>query len=82
MSDKRMAYSKKDINNFEQADAWPLIEAYFDNKHLSQLVRHQLESYNNFVTYPGFPSPIFNPFKVTDGIKQKGVEVTKASSAS
>jgi hypothetical protein len=34
------------------------------------------------VTEPGLPSPIFNPFNVTAGIKQKGVDVTKASSAS
>jgi DNA-directed RNA polymerase II subunit RPB2 len=27
---------------------WTVIESYFKNKHLKQLIRHQLESYNNF----------------------------------
>ena len=29
---------------------WTLISAYFDDQHLSRLVRHQIESYNKFVT--------------------------------
>ena len=28
---------------------WTIIESYFKDKHLEKLVRHQLESYNNFV---------------------------------
>ena len=28
---------------------WNIIESYFKDKHLEKLVRHQLESYNNFV---------------------------------
>ena len=32
-------------------EPWDIIEPYFDNNHLSQLVRHQLESYNDFVTH-------------------------------
>ena len=28
---------------------WILIESYFKHKHLKQLVKHQLESYNYFV---------------------------------
>ena len=30
---------------------WDVISSYFDGKHLEQLVRHQIESYNDFVTY-------------------------------
>jgi DNA-directed RNA polymerase II subunit RPB2 len=30
---------------------WTIIGAYFQDKHLERLVRHQLESYNNFVGY-------------------------------
>lgn len=30
---------------------WTIIESYFKNQHLSRLVRHQLESYNNFVNF-------------------------------
>ena len=29
---------------------WTLISAYFEDRHLSRLVRHQVESYNKFVT--------------------------------
>ena len=29
---------------------WSVIESYFKDQHLTQLVRHQLESYNNFAT--------------------------------
>jgi DNA-directed RNA polymerase beta subunit/intein/homing endonuclease len=30
---------------------WTIIGAYFKGQHLDRLVRHQLESYNNFVSY-------------------------------
>lgn len=33
----------------EPQQAWNLIENYFKNKHLHQLVRHQIESYNDFI---------------------------------
>ena len=29
---------------------WSLIESYFDGQHLKRMVRHHIESYNNFVT--------------------------------
>ena len=31
-------------------EPWTLINSYFSGKHLQQLVRHQVESYNDFVT--------------------------------
>lgn len=34
---------------FNDNDAWKVIESYFDNKHLDQLVKHQVESYNDFI---------------------------------
>ena len=30
-------------------DTWKVINRYFENKHLEQLVRHQIESYNDFI---------------------------------
>ena len=33
----------------EIIDCWKVIESYFKNKHLDQLVKHQLESYNDFI---------------------------------
>ena len=37
------------INYIEQP--WSIIESYFRDQHLEKLVRHQLESYNNFVNH-------------------------------
>jgi DNA-directed RNA polymerase II subunit RPB2 len=34
---------------YSPKDCWPLIESYFDKKHLNQLVKHQIESYNEFI---------------------------------
>jgi DNA-directed RNA polymerase II subunit RPB2 len=44
---------------------WTLIESYFKDQHLSQLVRHQLESYNDFVTYQIQKTiDMFNPVQI------------------
>lgn len=37
----------KDINKSEIP--WKIINSYFKNNHLQQLIKHQLESYNNFI---------------------------------
>ena len=42
-----MSKSGKTFSNIEEP--WKLIKLYFDKCHLSQLVRHQLESYNDFI---------------------------------
>ena len=42
-----MNYDK--MSSFNKEDIWVLIESYFKKQHLERLVRHQLESYNNFV---------------------------------
>ena len=44
---------------------WTIISAYFDDQHLSRLVRHQVESYNKFVTEM-IPATIdmFNPVNI------------------
>ena len=34
---------------FNQEHSWSLIKSYFENKHLHQLVKHQIESYNDFI---------------------------------
>ena len=44
---------------------WAVIESYFKDQYLSQLVRHQLESYNNFVTYQIQKTiDMFNPVQI------------------
>ena len=40
------------INHMEYIEEpWDIIGSYFKGHHLKQLVRHQIESYNDFVTY-------------------------------
>ncbi len=34
---------------YKQSDCWKVIETYFGNKHLLQLVRHQIESFDDFI---------------------------------
>ena len=42
--------SKFDLENDQYIETpWNIIETYFEGQHLERLVRHQLESYNNFV---------------------------------
>ena len=41
-------YTDDDIDSYLETP-WNIIESYFEGKHLKQMVRHQLESYNNFV---------------------------------
>ena len=46
-----MANLFKRINTMSicNEDTWKVIESYFKNKHLHQLVKHQVESYNDFI---------------------------------
>ena len=37
------------MKGFEVEQSWHVIESYFKNKHLEQLVKHQVESYNDFI---------------------------------
>ena len=44
---------------------WTIIESYFKNQHLTRLVRHQLESYNNFINFQIKRTiDMFNPIRV------------------
>ena len=44
---------------------WSIIESYFKGQHLERLIRHQLESYNNFVSYQIQKTiEMFNPVKI------------------
>jgi DNA-directed RNA polymerase II subunit RPB2 len=57
-------YMDIDIDSYLETP-WNIIESYFEGKHLKQMVRHQLESYNNFVSFQ-LPKTIemFNPVHV------------------
>ena len=39
-----------DTNQFIK-EPWHVINSYFDGKHLQQMVRHQIESYNDLVIH-------------------------------
>ena len=56
----------KDKDKINQSEyPWVLIESYFKNQHLKQLVRHQLESYNYFVnTQIENTIEMFNPVHI------------------
>ena len=53
--------TKEDAENLE----WRIIESYFKNQYLNRLVRHQIESYNDFVNIQ-MPKTIrmFNPVNI------------------
>ena len=54
------------VKNLDPDFAWSLINAYFSTEHLEQLVRHQVESYNDFISRK-IPHTIemFNPVIIT-----------------
>ena len=46
-------------------EPWVILGSYFNGQYLKQLVRHQLESYNDFVTYQaGRTIDMFNPIEI------------------
>ena len=55
MNYKMPRKSKKQPKNVLSIDYknlnWKVIESYFQGQHLERLVRHQIESYNNFINY-------------------------------
>ena len=55
-----------DIKNDQYIETpWNIIESYFRGQHLERLVRHQLESYNNFVGYQIIKTiEMFNPVHI------------------
>jgi DNA-directed RNA polymerase II subunit RPB2 len=67
----------EEINLKEYSEEpWDIIGSYFDGKHLKQLVRHQVESYNDFVTYQIQKTiSMFNPVHIhsdQDFVKEVG----------
>lgn len=50
---------------YEDDISWKVIESYFKEGHLKQLIRHQLESYNHFINNQ-IPDTIdmFNPLVI------------------
>lgn len=69
-------------NISEKEIPWTIINSYFSNQHLKQLIRHQIESYNDFITRQ-IPHTIemFNPVLITSEqdynkeLKKYGLEI-------
>ena len=62
-----MSTTNKDNINVDKyiEQPWDVIESYFKGQHLDRLVRHQLESYNNFVGYQIIKTiEMFNPVHI------------------
>jgi len=62
-------FENKDIFNIENDQfietPWNIIESYFRGQHLERFVRHQLESYNNFIGYQITKTiEMFNPVHI------------------
>jgi DNA-directed RNA polymerase II subunit RPB2 len=72
--------NKKNIS--EKEIPWTIINSYFSNQHLKQLIRHQIESYNDFISRQ-IPHTIemFNPVLITSEqdynkeLKKYGLEI-------
>ena len=47
-SDAQYSDSDDALPNYSEAP-WKIISSYFENQHLKRLVRHQIESYNDFI---------------------------------
>jgi DNA-directed RNA polymerase II subunit RPB2 len=64
-----------ELKNYTE-EPWDIIGSYFEGKHLRQLVRHQIESYNDFVSYQIQRTiSMFNPVNVCsdqDFVKDAG----------
>jgi DNA-directed RNA polymerase II subunit RPB2 len=58
--------SSYDLDNDQYIETpWTILESYFKGQHLDRLIRHQLESYNNFVSYQIQKTiEMFNPVKI------------------
>ena len=37
------------MDQYKETDSWAVIESYFKHIHLHQLVKHQVDSYNDFI---------------------------------
>ena len=68
-TEERMSLNKEELFDIENEQyietPWNIIESYFRGQHLERFVRHQLESYNNFVGYQIIKTiEMFNPVHI------------------
>ena len=67
MSNTNSSKEEKKNSDIENGNfSWSIINSYFDNKHLKQLVKHQIESYNYFINSQLQDTiNMFNPIVIT-----------------
>ena len=70
IEDQHMMDKREEVEGEKKEDPyietpWDIIQSYFKGHHLERLVRHQLESYNNFVGYQITRTiEMFNPVRI------------------
>lgn len=53
------------MDHYTESDSWSVIESYFKNTHLHQLVKHQVDSYNDFIQNQLIKTiDMFNPLNI------------------
>ena len=66
---------KKHIDRLKEV-SWNIIELYYKKDYKNRLIRHQVESYNNFVTYQIKQTiNMFNPFKVSSYLEDTDTNI-------
>ena len=66
-------HGQRDLSNVISDISWEIIESYYKRNHLEKLVRHQLESYNQFIRFDIQRTiQMFNPVVVTTALDEKG----------
>ena len=65
-TEKRLDITSKQTEMKDNTiNPWPIIESYFDGQHLNRMVRHHIESYNDFVSLQIIKTiNMFNPVKI------------------
>jgi DNA-directed RNA polymerase beta subunit len=64
MEYERFTQSIEKVDNYNE-QPWTLIQSYFEGQHLGRMVRHQIESYNDFVNYQIRKTiNMFNPVEI------------------
>ena len=81
---KEAKFQELPLNKLENyiEQPWNIIESYFDGQHLKRMVRHQIESYNDFVSYQIKKTiNMFNPLIIKspkdydENLKKYGLEL-------
>ena len=60
-----MEAKRQEEFKYDEESPWTIINSYFENQHLQRLVRHQIESYNDFINFQIQKTiDMFNPVNI------------------